>query len=418
MLFSSGVANLQKGDHRMSTSLLYHGWGIRGYSLVGQEYGAGRIVHVMAQEWRLQCPACGSVRVQRSGQFEREFRTVPIGRKPVFIRLAIQRVECLDCGVIRQVKVGFADERRSYTRSFERLAVELCEVMTIKAVALYLGVSWGTVKDLHKRYLGRRFAKPKLKHLRQMAIDEISIGRGQRYLTVVLDLERGAVVFVGQGKAAESLAPFWRRLRASRARIQAVAMDMGPAYLDAVRRNLPQVPIVFDRFHVIKLFNEKLSDLRRQVQASAEGLSKQVLKCTRWLLLKNPEHLDPGHNEKQRLDEALLLNQPLATAYYLKEDLRLFWEQGDKLAAGRFLDDWIARATASKITLLVKFARTLTIHRHGLLAWYDFPISTGPLEGTNNKIKTLQKRAYGYRDQEYFTLRIYALHLLNYALVG
>lgn len=403
----------------MSTSLLYHGWGVRGYYLVRQEYAEGRIVHVIGQEnWRLRCPECGSARVIRSGQFEREFRTVPIGRKAVIIRLPIQRVECRDCGVIRQVKVGFADERRSYTHSFERLALDLCEVMTIQHVARYLGVSWGTIKDLHKRYLGRRFATPKLKHLRQIAIDEISVGHGQRYLTVVLDLISGAVVFVGQGKSAESLAPFWRRLRASRARIEAVAMDMGPAYIDAVRRNLPKAKIVFDRFHVIKLFNEKLSDLRRQVQSAAEGLAKKVLKCSRWLLLKNPENLDETRDDKQRLDDALMLNQPLATAYYLKEDLRQFWEQQDKAAAGRFLDDWIARATASKITTLVQFARTLTIHRHGLMAWYDFPISTGPLEGTNNKIKTLQRTAYGYRDQEYFTLRIFALHEMNYALVG
>jgi hypothetical protein len=132
----------------MSTSFLYHGWGVRGYYLVGQEFAAGRIVHVIAQEdWRLRCPACGSARVIRSGQFEREFRTVPIGRQAVFIRLPIQRVECLECGVIRQVKVGFADARRSYTRSFERLALNLCEVMTLQDVARYLEVSWGTIKD-------------------------------------------------------------------------------------------------------------------------------------------------------------------------------------------------------------------------------------------------------------------------------
>ena len=403
----------------MSTSLLYHGWGVRGYYLVGQEFAAGRIVPVIAQEdWRRRRPACGSARVLRSGQFEREFRTVPIGRKAVFIRLPIQRVECLECGVIRQVKVGFADARRSYTRSFERLALNLCAVMTLQDVARYLEVSWGTIKDLHKRYLGRRFAQPKLKHLRQIAIDEISVGHGQRYLTVVLDLDSGAVVFVGKGKSGESLVPFWRRLRASRARIQAVAMDMGPAYIDAVRRNLPKAKIVFDRFHLIKLFNEKLSDLRRQVQSAAEGLSKKVLKCTRWLLLKNPDNLDESRHEQQRLDDALRLNQPLATAYYLKEDLRQFWEQPDQAAAGRFLDEWIVQATVSKITMLVQFARTLTIHRHGLMAWYDFPISTGPLEGTNNKIKTLQRKAYGYRDQEYFTLRIFSLHEMNYALVG
>lgn len=403
----------------MSTSLLYHGWGIRGYRLVRNEFVEGRIMHVIAQPSEtLRCPACGSVRVIRSGQFEREFKAPPIGRKPVAIRLAIQRVECRDCGAIRQVKLGFADQRRSYTHSFERYALDLCKAMTIQDAAWHLGVSWDTIKDIHKRHLGRHFGKPKLKKVRLIAIDEISIGRGQRYLTVVLDWERGAVVFVGKGRGADSLAPFWRRLRASGAKVKAVAMDMSPAYHSAVEKNLPKAKIVFDRFHVIKLFNDKLSDLRRQVQSGAEGLAKKVLKCTRWLLLKNPENLDAKHHEKQRLDEALRLNQPLATAYYLREDLHEFWEQPSKAIARWFLDDWIARATASGIQMLVKFARTLWTHKAGLLAWHDFPISTGPLEGTNNKIKTLQRRAYGYRDQEYFMLRIYALHTLNYALVG
>jgi transposase len=399
--------------------MLYHAWGVRGYQYVRTEFEGGRVVYVIHQEdGELRCPACGSGNVIRSGQFVREFKSLPIGAKPVILRLPIQRVECRACGAIRQVKVAFADERRSYTHSFERYAVDLCRMMTIVDVANHLGVSWDLVKEIHKRYLGRRFAQPKLKHLKHLAIDEISVGHGQRYLTVVLDLDGGAVVFVGKGRSAESLAPFWRRLRASSAKVLAVAIDMSPAYMDAVWRNLPKAKIVFDRFHVVKLFNEKLSDLRRQVQSGAEGLAKKVLKCVRWLLMKNPENLDERHNEKQRLEEALRLNQPLATAYYLKEDLRQFWEQSDQAAAARFLNDWIARATVSGIQMLVKFARTLLIHREGLLAWYDFPISTGPLEGTNNKIKTLQRRAYGYRDQEYFKLRIYGLHETNYALVG
>ena len=403
----------------MSTSILYHGWGIRGYQYSGTEYKGGAMTFVIRQEdWTLRCRACGSGRVIRSGQFVRQFKSLPIGLTPVLIRLAIPRVECRDCGAIRQVKVAFADERRRYTHALERYAVDLCRVMTIADVAFHLQLSWDIVKDIHKRYLGRRFARPKLKKLRRMAIDEISIGRGQRYLTVVLNLDTGAVVFVAKGRSAETLQPFWRRLRGSGAKVRAVATDMSPAYIGAVESHLPKAKLVFDRFHVVKLFNEKLSDLRRQVQSGAEGMARQVLKCTRWLLLKNPENLDDERNERQRLADALMLNQPLATAYYLKEDLRQFWEQPDKQSARRFLADWIARATASGVQMLVKFARTLTAHRDGLLAWYDHPISTGPLEGTNNKIKTLQRRAYGYRDQEYFTLRIYGLHETTYALVG
>ena len=147
-------------------------------------------------------------------------------------------------------------------------------------------------------------------------------------------------------------------------------------------------------------------------------MQKQVIKGTRWLLLKNPENLDQDRQEDERLNEALRLNQPLALAYYLKEDLRQFWEQSSKTAAATFLEDWIARAQSAGIPFLLRFSKTLALHRRGLLAYYDYPISTGPLEGTNNKIKTMQRQAYGFRDREFFKLKILALHETRYALVG
>ena len=196
-----------------------------------------------------------------------------------------------------------------------------------------------------------------------MAIDEIAIGHGHRYLTVVLDLDSGAVVFVGEGKNAESLLPFWWRLCASHAKIQVVAMDMSGAYISAVNEFLPSAEIVFDHFHVIKLMNEKLSDLRRELHREAvDQLGKKVLKGTHWLLLKNPENLDPQRKEPERLEEALRLNQPLATAYYLKEDLRQFWLQPHKTAARNFLTSWYLRAMSSGIRVLHQMAKTLLVH--------------------------------------------------------
>ena len=184
-------------------------------------------------------------------------------------------------------------------------------------------------------------------------------------------------------------------------------------------QNLPQAQLVFDRFHVVKLFNEKLTQLRRELYREANDLlQKNVLKGIRWLLMRNPDNLDDERNERQRLDEALELNHSLAVAYYLKEDLRQFWEQTDRQTAERFLKGWCARAEASGIRILQKFANTLRGHRNGLLAWYAHPISTGPLEGVNNKIKLLQRRAYGYRDLELFKLRILSLHTTRYELVG
>jgi transposase len=297
--------------------------------------------------------------------------------------------------------------------------MELLQFMTPQDVSFHLGISWDLAQDIQKRRLGQRFSRPKLKRLKRIAIDEIHLGKKHRFITLVLDLDSGAVVHVGVGKGAEALKSFWRRLKSSQARVRAVASDMSPAYIAAVLANLPEARLVFDRFHVAKLLNEKLTELRRQLYREAVGpLHKQVLKGIRWLLLMNPENLDEEKHEAARLEEALSLNRPLAIAYYLKDELRRFWQQPNYHAAARFLAAWCRRAEQSGIRVLMKFANTLRGHRSGLLGWYAHPISTGPLEGINNKIKLLQRRAYGYRDLELFKLRILSLHTTRFELVG
>jgi transposase len=404
----------------MSTSLLYHAFGIRGYQYRRTDYLDGQVIFTIEQEPNTRrCPACGSCDVASRGALKRRFRSLPIGSRATVMVLPVPRVACRACGTVRQVEVPFAEPRRSYTRAFERYALELSRRMTIRDVASHLNVSWDTVKDIQKRDLLRRFAKPKLKHLRHIAIDEIAVAKGHRYLTVVMDLDSGAVVFVGDGKGADALKPFWKRLRPSGAKIEAVAMDMSAAYRVAVSTHLKTAKIVFDHFHVIKLFNEKLSELRRALYREAtDMMHKEVLKGTRWLLLKNPENLDTEKDEKRRLEEALALNKPLATAYYLKEDLRRFWEQPGKRFATTFLDGWLRRAEGSGIKMLQQMAKTMAAHRSGLLAYYDAMITSGPLEGTNNKIKTMKRQAYGFRDTEFFKLKILAIHETKYTLVG
>jgi len=404
----------------MSTSLLYHGFGVKGYNHVNTKYQDGAVTFTVEHKpFSLRCPECRSRKVKKRGAIPRFFRTVPIGGKSVWLSLAVQRIECLACDALRQARIGFAEPLRRHTKAFERYALELSHRMTIQDTARHLGVSWDTVKDIQKRYLGRKFARPKLRHLKRIGIDEISIGKRHRYLTVVMDLDSGAVVFVGNGKGADALDPFWKKLRPSKAKIKAVAMDMSPAYIGAVLHHLPKASIVFDHFHVIKLYNDKLTGLRRKLYHELENdQQKEVLKGTRWLLLKNPQNLDTNKNESERLEKALALNAPLATAYYMKEELRQFWNQSDKASAELFLASWMDRARASGISMLKRFANTLAVHKSGLLAYYDHPISTGPLEGTNNKIKTMKRQAYGFRDMDFFKLKIMAVHQARYALVG
>jgi transposase len=404
----------------MSTSLLYHACGLRGYTLTKAEFDGGVVLfHVEPQAQQCCCSACGSRHVIRRGSHKRWIRNVSIGRHWTFVIADLPRVECRDCHVVRQIEIGFAEPRRGYTKDLARYILDLAPHMTIKDIADHLALSWDTVKEIIKTDLAKRYAKPPLAGVRLLAIDEISIGHGHRYFTVVLDWESGRVLFVGKGKGADALLPFWRRMKRARVRIQAVAIDMSAAYQAALEAHLPDAQIVFDRFHLVKLLNEKLTELRRQLYRQAtDDLHKQALKGTRWLLLKHPDNLDFQRDERARLEQALELNEPLATAYYLKEDLRELWNQGSKAQARRFLQSWYLSAMASGIRVLQQFARTLLAHATGILAWYNHPISTGPLEGTNNKIKTMQRQHYGLRDQDFFRLKIYAIHRAKYALVG
>ena len=404
----------------MSTSVLYQALGIRGYKhqAIRQQNG-GITLRMRHDGSSLECPHCKSTNVSRRGTVPGRWSAPPIGTRPVTVFADVPRIECHDCGREPVLPVPFADPRKSYTRGFEQMVLMLRESMTLKDVAQYLGISDWTVRDIEKRYLKKHFDKPPLKHLRHIAIDEISTKKGHTYLTLVMDLESGAVVFVGKGKGAEALKPFWRSLKASHAQVEAVAMDMSAAYYQAVTENLPDADIVFDWFHIVKLLNDKLSQLRRQLYREAtDQLQRDVLKGTRYLLLKRAENLDEKRGEPQHLQEALELNESLETAYYLKEDLQYLWEEPTKAAASRFLDGWILDAEASGIGVLKTFARTLARYRSGLLTWYDHPISTGPLEGTNNKIKTLKRQAYGFRDPEYFRLKILAIHHSRFELVG
>lgn len=406
----------------MSTSLLYHGFGVIGYRYVRSDYREGDIIFtVIRKKFSIRCPICKSKNIIRHGSLPRWFHSLPIGKKATYIKTEVPRVECRECETIRQADIGFADPRLTYTKALGRYVIELARHMTIADVARHLGLSWDLVKSIQKKHLEKKYGSPNLRKLKRIAIDEIYIGK-RGYLTIVLDVLSGAVVFVGDGKGSDALEPFWEKLRRYRKlQIEAVAIDMSPAYIKAIRENLKKSVIVFDHFHVIKMFNEKLSEFRRQLfNITEQLLPKSVLKGTRWLLLTAKEKLDDKKRQQQRLEQALELNRPLATVYYMKEDLRQVWNwKDDKIAAEWHLKSWIEMARHSGIGMLKKFANTLEKHFDGILAYFDYDsLSTGPLEGTNNKIKTMQRKAYGYRDMSFFKLKIMALHETKYALVG
>ena len=288
--------------------------------------------------------------------------------------------------------------------------------MTLSDVAELTLLSWDTVKTIVKTHLAKDYGKPFLKGVRYLGIDEIHVGKKGRFYTIVIDLEDGRILWAKPGRGGAALRGFWRRLRLAKAKIRAVATDMSAAYWSAVLEHLPDAALVFDKFHIIKLMNERLDDLRRQMVREAEGPLKLRIKGTRFLLLRNPENLQKDQIPK--LDEALRLNEPLLLGWYLKEELRELWNQPSRQKMAAFLKDWCQKADQTTIGQLMKMAKTLRTHASGILAYARHPITSGKLEGINNKIKTLTKRSYGFHDENFFILNLLSLHHSKYKLLG
>lgn len=295
--------------------------------------------------------------------------------------------------------------------------MDLLQFMTIKDVARNLGLHWDTVKDIEKQKLARKYKKMDLKGLKYIAIDEFAINKGHIYQTVVMDLQQGRIIYVAKDREKSSLDNFWKMVDKDNVTIEAVAMDMWPAYISSTVDHCPNASIVFDRFHIVKKINEAIDQTRRLIFNEETDINKRkIMKGTRWLLLM--KGFNVNESGKQRLQNALAVNEPLAAAYYLKEELDLLWEETDQVKAESFLIEWCEQAMATGVEPLKKFVAMLKAHRSGILNWFVHRISTGPLEGMNNKIKVLKRKAYGYRDIEYFNLKILDLHNTRYALVG
>jgi len=184
-------------------------------------------------------------------------------------------VECSECRAIRPINLNFAESRKRHTRAFRRYALSLLEFSTIKDVANHLETGWDLIKDIDKSNL-KRLEKPSLKGVTQIAIDEIYLGKKEKYITIVLDIDTGAIIHVGKGKGGDALDPFWKRLKKTKTTIEAVASDMSPAYGKAISDNIPKAIHVTDPFHLVKLFNEKLTQLRRDLYNETTEVLKKT----------------------------------------------------------------------------------------------------------------------------------------------
>jgi transposase len=386
---------------------LYHSLGLHGYIHRCSEYLNGWVYHhVDLAPDKRTCRNCGArwSELRIEGRFERTFFALPVGRRPQFVVLRGHRQRCVRCGKTLREPITFTEGKQRYLKVFGRYVIELCRITTVQAAADLLGVGWDLVKQIHKEHLRRKLSK-----VRYLAVDEFAIQKGHRYMTVVMDLETGEILHAHRGRDAASLLPFLWKLKRRGGRPLAVAMDMSEAYANAVREVFgTTVDIVHDPYHVVVLANRAIDETRRAMVRQLHGTERKVIKGTRYLLLRGLEKL--GEDALDQLARLMEINEPLYKAYLLKEELRLFWSLPGSRTGDAFLDTWINQARAVGNDQFTRLAQTLDDHRPGLLAYFRHRISTGPLEGLNNKIKVLKRVAYGYRDLEYFKLRLFFLH--------
>jgi len=278
-------------------------------------------------------------------------------------------------------------------------------------VAGFFGVHWHTVKRLDKRRLQERFAEPDLSDVRVIGVDEFALHKGHRYATVVVEPSRRRVLWVGKGRGRASFRPFFNQLGPDRCQqLEAVVMDQCTAFELEVRAHCPQAEIIFDLFHILAKYGREVIDRVRIDEANRlrhDRQGRHIVKSARWLLLRNRESLKSPAQAVQ-LNELLAANQALMTVYVLRDDLKQLWNYRHRGYARRAWQNWYQRAMVSGIQALQVFAERLKPYLHGILAHTKWPLHTSLIEGINNRIKVIKRTAYGFRDDEYFFLKIKA----------
>lgn len=350
------------------------------------------------------CSRCQSKTSRVHSKHRRVVRDLSLTETKIELSVPLRKVYCASCGV----RVEDLEFVRPWGRVTNRLAnyiKDLCKRMTVKDVAEHVGLDWKTVKKIDKEALEEEFGDTDYGGLSILAIDEISRRKGHDYLTVVLDYLTGRVVWVGEGRDEKAVTAFFEGMtQEQREGIKAVAIDMWDPYINMVKQWCPGAKIVFDLFHVVKNFNKVIDKLRNEEYAKASKEDKAVIKGTKYLLLKNERNLKP--KERPKLKALLELNRTLSIAYILKDDLKRIWECKYHKSAKGALDTWCELAHQSGVSDLTKFARKLQRHSYGIISHCKYPIDTGRLEGSNNAIKNIKRKAYGFNDDRYFILKI------------
>ena len=384
-------------------------------------YRVGKVERIKGErgEWAIielrAVPGCGGV-CDRCGARVREIherrmrrvRDLPLLDVQTLLVLERRRVECPRCGPTLE-RLSWLERYSRVTKRMAEAVARLCEVLPLKQVAEFYGLGWDTVKEIHKSWLHRELGPVNLEGVEVIGMDEFAIQKGHRYATVIVEPGRKRVLWVGRGRGREDVRPFFELLgEQGRRKLRAVVMDMSVAYKEEVNEQCPQAKIVYDLFHVVAKYGREVIDRTRVDEANrlrVNPAARKVVKGSKWLLLRNKKNIT-NRDERVKLKELLAANRKLATVYVMKEDLKHLWDYRYPAWARKFWKDWYLRAVRSRIAPLVKFAKALKNYIEGIIAHCRYRLHTSLIEGINNKIKVIKRMAYGFRDDEYFFLRI------------
>jgi transposase len=325
----------------------------------------------------------------------RRWQHLAVGTVILWLRYALRRVACPSCGICAE-KVPWGESPSRFTSALEELAAYLAQLTDKTAVTKLMAIAWRTVGNIVERVVGSRLDPTRLDDLHFIGVDEFSYRKRHRYITVVVDHLQNRVVWSAKGKSAETLAAFFAELGPERARaIEVVTMDMSAAYIEAVQEHAPQAQIVFDRFHVQRLASDALDEVRRaQVRDLVDPEAKKAIKNTRFALLRNPWNVEEG--DKAKLSEIQRSNKPLYRGYLLHHALAHVLGYAQRGRAEKRLEDWLTWASRSRLKPFVKLARTIRQHKDNILAYVEYRLTNGVVEGINNRLRMIARRAYGF----------------------
>ena len=339
----------------------------------------------------------------------RRFEFIPLWGIMVYFVYQMRRVSCPECGV-KVERVPWADGKSPMTTEYKWFLARWAKRMSWKDVSEAFQISWDRVYMAVKHAVSWGLEHRDLEGIEAIGVDEVQWHRGHEYQTVVYQLDAGCkrLLWVGKDRTAKTLLRFFRYLGKDRsAQIQFVCSDMWQAYLKVIAKKIPDAIHVLDRFHIMQRIGKGINEVRAaEVKQLLQDGYEPILKGARWLLLKRRENL----TDKQavKLKEILQYNLKSVRSHLMKEDFQRFWEYESPAWAGKFLDQWCTRAMRSKIEPMKKVARMLRGKRELILNWFraDGKLSSGIVEGFNNKLKLITRKSYGFRTQRaYESLR-------------